>query len=241
MTEQPDWLQPAIADWPGEITHIREKAAVASLVSERAQDGQSIGFGSGTTSYLVMYALWDRLRKDLSRVTAVPTSYEIELACARLRIPTRSTLSGPPDWSFDGADEVDRRGHLIKGRGGALVREKIMIAMSPQTVIAVDFSKLVPALGTRFPVPVEVIPAALDHVSPHLRELGASDVYLRQGVSKDGPTITEHGNFLVDARFTEIGPDLETRLKAITGVVDSGLVQRAGIEVVSDAREGPHD
>lgn len=138
--------------------------------------------------------------------------------------PLQTTLwNKRPDWTFDGADEVDPHNNLIKGRGGAMFKEKLLIKSSGKTYIIVDESKLVSKLGSKYPIPVEVFPHALSHVENEIRLLGASKISLRLAEGKDGPVFTESGNFILDIHLSNIVPDLEQKLKAITGVIESGL------------------
>ena len=118
---------------------------------------------------------------------------------------------------------MDPAGNLLKGRGGALLREKLVMAASPERYIVVDPSKLVDRLGTRFPVPVEVIPEAVRLVADALAARGYSDMVLRHGQGKDGPLLTEHGNYLLDVKMTDISERTEADLKSVPGVVESGL------------------
>lgn len=207
----------------GAIANEPAKRAAAAKMAERLRPGEVVGVGSGTTSWLTIEALADRAAAEGFVWTAVPTSLESELACARRGVGTGSLSTLRPDWCFDGADEVDPAGNLIKGRGGALLREKLVMAASPERYVVVDPSKLVERLGTRFRVPVEVIPEAMRLVRDELARRGVTDVTVRRSEGKDGPTITEHGNYLLDARLTEIGEHTEAELKTIAGVVESGL------------------
>lgn len=223
-------------EWPGEISHREEKEAVAARVAEELCDGQVVGAGSGSTSFLALAAIARRIEEGGLSIHAVPTSTEVALACAALGIPTASLAEARPDWGFDGADEVSVRDGvvaLIKGRGGAMFREKLVMASQPRTLILVDRSKLVARLGERFPVPVETHPEALHLVEERLRGLGATDVRLRAAAAKDGPVVTEHGHLILDARFAEIPDRLEIDIKAIPGVVESGLFIGFPVEVVT--------
>jgi ribose 5-phosphate isomerase A len=207
----------------GAVANEPAKRAAAARMAERLRRGDVVGVGSGTTSWLTIEALADRAAALGFAWTAVPTSLESELSCARRGVGTGSLATLRPDWSFDGADEVDPAGNLIKGRGGALLREKLVMASSPERYVVVDPSKLVDRLGTRFRVPLEVVPEAMRLVRDALARRGVTEVTVRRSEGKDGPTITEHGNYLLDARLTEIGEHTEAELKAIPGVVESGL------------------
>ena len=104
-----------------------------------------------------------------------------------------------------------------------MFREKLNIITSPKTYILVDKSKIVEKLGEKFPIPVEVNPIALNYVKEELYKLGANAMNLRLALKKDGPVITEDGNFIIDVKFNDISEDLERRIKSITGVIENGL------------------
>ena len=210
-------------DWRQPIINKEEKEEVAQKVAQLVSHGDIIGAGSGSTSFLAIQAIANRMKKENISCTVIPTSAEIALTCAALGIPTTTLLQCRPSWSFDGADEVDKEGNLIKGRGGALFKEKIVMVSSPKTYIIVDSSKLVDSLGNKFPIPVEVHQFAIHSVYESLNELGAKDIKLRLAQKKDGPVITENGNFLLDVKFPYIENSLEKRIKAIPGVIESGL------------------
>jgi ribose 5-phosphate isomerase A len=218
--------------WPDPVANDAAKRAAAAQMAERLRPGDVVGVGSGSTSLLTIEALAARARAEAIDWTAVPTSLEVELTCAGRGIATASWSVLRPDWSFDGADEVDPAANLIKGRGGALLREKLVMASSPERYVVIDPSKLVDRLGTRFAVPLEVIPDALRMVADSLARRGCTDVAVRHGEGKDGPLITERGNFLLDARVGEITEHTESELKAIPGVVESGLFIGYGPTVV---------
>jgi ribose 5-phosphate isomerase A len=219
-------------EWSGEIVNREQKERVAERIARAVQDGAVVGVGSGSTVFLGLQAIGRRIAEEGLRIRAIPASHEVELACTALGIPTTTLLRERPDWSFDGADEVDPAGNLIKGRGGAMFREKLLMASSPKTYIVVDDSKLVRALGEKFPVPVEVYPAALHLVEERLARLAARQVELRLAKGKDGPVVTESGNLILDVRFDAIGADLEREIKLLPGVVESGLFLGYAVEVL---------
>jgi ribose 5-phosphate isomerase A len=218
--------------WSGTIINRAGKQKVADQVAEKLKDGDVIGVGSGSTVYLTLFAIAAKLKAEKLNIKAIPTSVEIAMTCTSLGIPLTTLYENRPDWLFDGADEVDPAHNLIKGRGGALFKEKLLISSSELNYIIVDETKLVNKLGTNFPVPVEVFPAALPHVEKELKALGADSLVLRLATGKDGPIITENGNLLIDARFTEITDDLEFKIKSITGVIDSGLFINYKVEIL---------
>ncbi|MCB0827501.1 MAG: ribose 5-phosphate isomerase A [Solirubrobacterales bacterium] len=208
------------------ISNLEAKRGVADRLAASAESGQTIGAGSGSTAYLAVRAIAARVAAgELERVTLVPTSLEIEMTIAGLDLPVGDLFADRPDWLFDGADEVDPAGSLIKGRGGAMFREKLLFKATDDRRVLVDASKAVEKLGSKFPVPVEVVPRALPVVVPELESLGAVELQIRTGSGKDGPVLTELGNVIVDCRFDEIAGGLEVAIKSTTGVVESGLFQ----------------
>jgi ribose 5-phosphate isomerase A len=210
----------------GSISNYEGKLAVARKLAAGAESGQTIGAGSGSTSFLAIHAIAERVEAgELTDVSLIPTSIEVQLTIANLGLRVGDLAAGAPEWLFDGADEVDPGLNLIKGRGGALFREKLMFRATPDRRVIVDDSKRVERLGSKFAVPVEVVPEALPVVLPRLEELGPSGIEIRKATGKDGPVITELGNTILDCRFDGIGGDLEERIKMITGVVESGLFQ----------------
>ncbi len=229
-----DWNSDIIKSlsWSGNISNLESKQKVAEQVAAKVVNGDIIGVGSGSTSYLAVLAISQRIKKEKLNVIAIPTSIEIALTCSNLGIPITSLYEHRPDWYFDGADEVDPDSHLIKGRGGAMFKEKLMMSASKQNFIIVDNSKLVDRLGSKFPVPVEVFPAALMNVESKLKILGAHEILLRPAQGKDGPVISENGNLILDVRFHIIEKDLEIKIKCITGVIESGLFQNQPAEII---------
>ncbi len=218
--------------WPDSIQNRESKEKVAEQIAEKVKDGDTIGVGSGSTSYLALLAIAQKIKTEALSVRAIPTSIEIALTCISLGIPVVSLQENRPDWYFDGADEVDNNSHLIKGRGGAMFKEKLIMSTSSRNYIIIDKSKLVEKLGTKFPVPVEVFPSALMAVEAELKKLGATEILLRPAQGKDGPIISENGNLILDVRFDQIDKDMETKIKCITGVIESGLFQNLQAEII---------
>lgn len=229
-----DWKNNLINSWEWtEVIHNREaKERVASEIVVKARDGQVIGAGSGSTVYLALLALAEKIRREKIRICVIPASEESRMICTRLQIPQTTLWEKCPDWTMDGADEVSPACHLIKGRGGAMFKEKLLIRSSLKTCIIVDKTKLVDRLGEKFPIPVEVFPPALVYVQKKLEELGGDRFVLRPAKGKDGPVITENGNFILDVFFKGIDSALEQEIKKITGVIESGLFIGYPIEVI---------
>jgi len=218
--------------WAGNISNVAGKQKVADQIVAKLKDGDVIGVGSGSTVFLTLFAIAERIKAERLNIAAIPTSIEISLFCTKLGIPLTTLFEHKPDWCFDGADEVDPNKSLIKGRGGALFKEKLLISSSPVSYIIVDDSKLVDRLGSKFPVPVEVFPQALTHVEQELSLLGATSIQLRPAGGKDGPVITENNNLLLDVKFDGIDLDMERKIKSITGVIESGLFINYNVEVL---------
>ena len=170
-------------EWGNQISHKEDKIKIADLIASKVENGQVIGVGSGSTSYLA-------------------------------------------------ADEVDSHFNLIKGRGGAMFKEKLLISSSPQTYILVDPSKKVERLGAKFPIPIEIFPEALTYVEDKLQRLNPREIKLRMGQGKDGPIITENGNMILDVWMDYIPENTESTLKSITGVLESGLFMNYKVEVL---------
>lgn len=219
-------------EWGKEITNREEKLKVAARIASMVKDGEVIGVGSGSTAYLALIKIAERMQKENIHVRAITTSQEIKMACSKLGIPLTSLLEYKPDWTFDGADEIDNNYNMIKGRGGAMFKEKLLISSSPRTYIIADASKMVSKLGSRFPVPVEVFPDALVHVDQALRSLSPQKIKPRMAQAKDGPVITENGNLILDVWFDNIPDNLENAIKSITGVIESGLFMHYEIELI---------
>jgi ribose 5-phosphate isomerase A len=189
---------------------------------EFVQHGQVVGLGTGRAATAFVKALGRRVHEGL-QVRGIPTSRSTEELARSLGIPlvTLEDVRGI-DVTIDGADEVDPQTNLIKGYGGALVREKIVAAASKRLVILVGPEKLVPVLGSRGILPIEVLPFALPFCRERLRELGC-DGTPRQG---DGALyVSDNANLILDCKVAPIEDpaSLETAIRAIPGVVGTGL------------------
>lgn len=199
------------------------KRAAGYRAADMVEEGMVVGLGTGSTVYFTIERLSERVRDGLN-ITGIPTSFQTALRAREAGIAL-STLDENPviDIAIDGADEIDPKLRIIKGRGAAHLREKCVAAAAKHFVVVVDEQKVVKKLGTAA-VPVEVLPFAIMPVLEQLRGLGCVPV-IREAVRKDGPVITDNGNFIVDCKFPAIGnPErLEGALAAIPGVVESGL------------------
>jgi ribose 5-phosphate isomerase A len=196
--------------------------ANAAMAAQLVADGQAVGLGTGRAAAAFIRALGERVRGGL-RVRGVPTSQSSDELARQVGIPL-VTLDDVEslDLTIDGADEVDPQLNLIKGYGGALVREKIVAAASKKLVILVSEEKLVPALGTRGKIPVEVLPFGLAATSRHLLALGLQS---QQRLADGKPLVTDNGNVILDCATQPITEpaELEAAIRAIPGVVGTGL------------------
>lgn len=190
---------------------------------ELVPNGSQVGLGSGRAAQAFVKALGERVRDGRLRVRGVPTSEETARLAQQEQVPLVTLAeAGALDLTVDGADEVDPNLDLIKGYGRALVREKIVAASSRRLIILVGQEKLVPQLGTRGMLPVEITPFALPLCERRLAALGCRPVLC---VRDNRPYVTDNGNYIIDC---EIGPvagpmHLEVAIRAIPGVVGTGL------------------
>jgi ribose 5-phosphate isomerase A len=226
------WSASPLLPWPREVENLDYKLDVARRIAERAADGEVIGIGSGSAAFLALWAIGKRVASENLGVRVVASSYETELAAAQLQLLLVRLGQATPDWAVDGADEIDPGGRLLKGRGGALFREKLLWNSATKMVLAIDPTKHVQRLGTRFPLPVEVHGDAVELVAKRLAGLGSTSAVLRTGTGKDGPVITESGFLLLEARFDEIPLGLHEQIKAIPGVLETGLFEGYEYEIV---------
>lgn len=210
-------------DWKNNIDNKEEKQRLAKRIAKRVKDGEVIGFGSGSTSYLAVEEIAKRIKEEGINITAIPTSNIIEDLCKNLGIKTKKYNEEKIDWCFDGADEVDPHNWLIKGMGAALYREKLNIKASKENYILVDDSKFVEKLGKNHPVPIECKKEKVEEIKKKLEELQAYDIKLVESKSGQGPLITDNGNVIIHAWFKEITPDLEETINKIDGVIENGL------------------
>jgi ribose 5-phosphate isomerase A len=198
---------------------------IGELAAGYVDAGMRIGLGTGRAASAFVSALGLRVREGLD-VVGVPTSEATRRLAESVGIPlTTLETSGELDLTVDGADEVDPRLDLIKGLGGALVREKIVAASSKRLVILVGGEKLVPRLGVKTPVPVEVVPFALPLCQRLVRALGGEPRLRTSPADPRAPYQTDNGNWIVDCRFGGIEHPraLEVALREIPGVVGTGL------------------
>jgi ribose 5-phosphate isomerase A len=216
----------------------------AGAVDRFVKDGMRLGLGTGSTAIWAARRVAERLADgSLHGVSAVATSLQTDLEARALGIPVMtlndSSLAGELDLTIDGADEVDPDFNLIKGGGGALLKEKIVAYASRKLLIIVDHTKLSARLCDRYPIPVEVVVDALETVKKKLKEMGGH-VALRMAQRKAGPVVTDLGNLLLDVSFPgSFDPaERESELKLIPGVLENGLFTRKIPELLIGLADG---
>ena len=223
------------------------KQAAGEAGAALVESGMRVGLGTGSTTAFALQALGRRLREgDLEDIVGVPTSPAAEQHARAEGLPL-DTLDAPGhlDLALDGADEVGPALELIKGRGAAHTREKIVAAEAVRFVILVDPSKRVAHLGEQAPIPVEVVPLAAGPVLRFLEGWGAQ-AQLRSGEGKDGPVVTDQGLWVIDARFENsiaesgrAGPEvLADALSRQPGVLDHGLFLESATDVLVGQPDG---
>ena len=209
------------------------KTAIDTLIEQgKIFSGMKIGLGTGSTALPAVKRLSERIEDGtLHDIKAVVTSFQTENYCKDLGIPVYTlndrVIDGELNLAIDGADEIDPENNLVKGGGAALLLEKIVAYNSKSFAVVADESKSVPNMGTKFPLPVEIIGGARRAVEKELNKLGAKCV-LREGVKKCGPVITDNGNQILDCTWENpVNPaEMEDKIAKIVGVVEVGFFTR---------------
>lgn len=203
------------------------------------KSGMVVGLGTGSTAAFAVMRIAERLKsRDLKNIVGIPTSIRIEKLARELEIPLCGLDAQPAiDVTIDGADEVDEDLNLIKGGGGALLREKVVAQASRRNIIVVDESKLSLRLGTRWALPVEVIPFATKAEENFLKSLGAS-VTLRLD-AQGQPYKTDQHNYILDANFGQMADPnrLAAKLNERAGIVEHGLFLGLAGDVIVAAQD----
>jgi len=209
------------------------KKAAALTAVEFVRDGMVVGLGTGSTAKHMIIALGEKVRAGM-KLRGVPTSHETAELARQQGIPLIDQDNAwVIDVAIDGADQVDPNFNLIKGGGGALLKEKIVAASAKQFIVMVDHTKRVPVLGGSFPLPIEVVPFGWGSTAREIEALTKSRVVLRE--RKGASFKTESGNLIVDVHIDRIEQprELEIALNHIPGIVETGLfVNRTDILIV---------
>lgn len=212
-------------------------ARLAAAAADRVESGMALGLGTGSTASAVIRELGRRMGEGL-RITGVATSTRTRELCRDLGIPLAAFDDVPRlDLGIDGADEIDPNLNVIKGGGGALLYEKLVALSCADYIVVSASEKRSPALGTRFMLPVEVVPFGWTHTASRLRAMGMEPV-LRPGPDGD-PLVTDNGGYILDCRPGPIRDPaaVAAAIKATTGVVDHGIfagIARSAIIVEPD-------
>jgi ribose 5-phosphate isomerase A len=212
------------------------KRIAAESAVEYIKDGMIVGLGTGSTAYWAIQKIGDRVKEGLS-IKAIATSKHTENLAKELGINLISFSEIELiDITIDGADEVDKELNLIKGGGGALLREKIIASASKRFIVIIDESKLVDQLG-KFPLPVEIVKFGFEIAMKQLHKLGC-EPKLRASVNK--PYITENGNYIIDCDFGNIDrpEELHNQINLIPGIVDNGLFIKMAEQVIVGYKDG---
>lgn len=215
---------------------MNSKQAAALKATEYIRDGMIVGLGTGSTAYWAIQDIGKKVKNGMV-IQAVATSVQSENLATELGIPLIDiSMTDSIDITIDGADEVDDEWNLIKGGGGALLREKIVASHSKELIVIVDESKRVNPLGA-FPLPVEVVIYGYEVTQKRLRALGCKP-HLRLVNNK--PFVTDNGNYVVDCDFGTIEQpgELAHQINLIPGVVDHGLFIQMATKIIVGYQDG---
>ena len=216
---------------------LKQKAAHRAV--EFVDSGMVVGLGTGSTTEFAVRRIAERLKSgDLKNIVGIPTSIRTQKLAGELNIPLCGLDDQPDiDVTIDGADEVDPDLNLIKGGGGALLREKVVAQASRRNIIIVDQSKLSPRLGTHWALPIEVIPFAVKTEENFIKSLGAS--FTLRTEAEGQPYKTDQNNFILDANLGEMADpnSIAARLNGRAGIVEHGLFLGLANDVIVAAED----
>lgn len=217
---------------------LKKEAGISAV--DFVESGMVLGLGTGSTTRFALEEIAERLKDGrLKNIVGIPSSIQTEERARNLGIPvTTFDEHQELDLTIDGADEVDPDLNLIKGGGGALLREKVLAQSSRRNVMIVDESKLTPKLGTHWPVPIEVIPFAWKPVANFLKSLGAEPILRME--DKGVPYKTDQNNYILDSHFGPISnlDELAYKLGQKAGIVEYGLFLGTASEVIVATSHG---
>jgi ribose 5-phosphate isomerase A len=223
---------------PAEQDRLKKAAAEAAV--QLVEDGMVVGLGSGTTAALFVQALAQRIAHDRLRIAGIPTSLDTEQQARALKIPLATFAEQSQiDLTVDGADEiVERSLALIKGHGGALLREKIVASISQRMAVVADETKMVDRLGSLAAVPVEIVPFGWEATERKLRDLGAHPSMRLTADRK--PYVTDGGHYIMNCAFGPMDDpnEIAQQLDHVVGVVEHGLFLGFATEAIVAGRGG---
>ncbi len=214
------------------------KENVGKEASTLIKDGQVVGLGTGSTTHHFIRYLGQRVKDEELDILGIPTSFQSLILAREAGIKITTLDEHDINIAVDGADEVSPSLDLIKGGGAAHTLEKLVDSSADEFVVIVDDSKMVEKLG-EFPVPLEIIPDSLRLVKNAVIEMGGVPE-LRMGIQKDGPVITDNGNFVLDTKFDAIDNpyELEIELNTIPGVLENGIFAGITDKVIVGSETG---
>ncbi len=224
---------------PISLTPDQQKSQAALKALEYVQDGQILGLGTGSTVHHFLTALGTRVQDGL-HIRGVPTSQATASYASQLKIPMLGNNDlWKIDVAIDGADQVDPQLNLIKGGGGALLREKIVARAARQFIVIVDEAKQRPHLGLPFPLPVEILAFGWRTTQWHLEKMGWPAPRREQGGQ---PFVTDNGHYILDVQIPiiEDPASLETLLLQLPGVIECGLFVQMASLVITGTDQGVH-
>jgi len=214
------------------------KKIAGLAAAEEIKDGQIIGLGTGSTTHYFIEKVGIKMKEEDIEVMGIPTSYQSFLLAKKMKIPVTTLDEHDIDIAVDGADEIDPDFNLIKGGGAAHTLEKIVDYSANELIIIADDSKLVDKLG-KFPVPLEIISESVKPVFSAIRDMGGNPK-IRMAKYKDGPVISDKGNFIIDAKFEKINNpiQLEKDLNSIPGIIENGIFSQMVDKVILGTTDG---
>lgn len=220
---------------PGDKEELKKMAARESL--KLVRDGMVLGLGTGSTVSYLLDGLCELMGQGIN-ITGVPTSRDTARRASDMGIKIDENFSGTIDLDIDGADEIDSLGSLIKGGGGALLREKIVAANSLRICIIADESKYKPDGLGRFGVPIEIFPYMHENTQRNVEKRGG-----KCSLRDNGNFVTDNGNLILDCDFgiIENPPALESSLKKIPGVAEVGIFTNLCNIIILGTRDGPRE
>lgn len=219
------------------MTNPKHNAAIGAM--DYVQDGMVIGLGTGSTTAYFLELLGKKIHNEKLHIQGIPTSFDALQLAKKYNIPITSLdVVKHIDLAVDGADAIDPDLNLIKGRGAAMFREKVIDFMAKTFIVLGDESKLVINLAEK-PVPIEIVPFALNPAMIKLKKI-TKEIHIRMGKNKDGPVITDNGNFVIDAVFESIDnpQELCQKINNIPGILENGIFAQHTSKVIIGEENG---
>lgn len=216
------------------------KELLGQEIAKRVKNNSLIGIGTGSTVECAIKEISNRIKEENLKISVVSTSISTTRLCESLGFTVLSdTVPTSIDFSFDGADAVDRQKRAIKGKGGALLREKILASVTKDYVIIADESKFADNIVKKSLVPIEVNPLAMRSVEKILTSnFNIKNLTLRMAEKKYGEIITEFGNVIFDVEFDSINNETEKELNSVPGIIENGIFTHFATEILISKNSG---